>query len=60
MNSNYINDSKENEIDKILQDGIDKSLLYIQSFKMNNSNPFPKYSTITKNNSKIKKISNKK
>ena len=59
MNSDFINNYKENEIDKILQDGIDKSLLYIQSLNMNNSNPFPKYQTISKNKSKIKNNSNK-
>ena len=59
MNSNCINSYQENEIDKILQDGIDKSLLYIQSLNMNNSNPFPKYSTIPKNKSKSKNILDK-
>ena len=46
MNSNLIiNNTQENEIDKILQDGIDKSLLYIQSLNMKNSNELVKYST---------------
>ena len=46
MNSNLIiNNTQENEIDKILQDGIDKSLLYIQSLNMSNSNELVKYST---------------
>ena len=39
MNSNFIiNNSQENEIDKILQEGIDKSLLYMKTLNMNNSN----------------------
>lgn len=47
MNSNYrMNNSQENEIDKILQDGIDKSLQYMKQLDINNTNPsyFPQYS----------------
>ena len=47
MNSYIIiNNSQEKEIDKILQEGIDKSLLYRQTLQMNNSNELPKYSTV--------------
>jgi len=46
MNSNFIiNNSQENEIDKILQEGIDKSLLYMKTLNMNNSNEINTYST---------------
>ena len=46
MNSNFIiNNSQENEIDKILQEGIDKSLLYMKTLNMNNSNEFNAYTT---------------
>ena len=47
MNSNYrVTNSQENEIDKILQDGIDKSLQFMKRLDINNTNPnyFPKYS----------------
>ena len=47
MNSNYIvNNSQENEIDKILQDGIDKSLQFMKQLDINNtnSNYIPQYS----------------
>lgn len=47
MNSNYrVNNSQENEIDKILQDGIDKSLLFMKQLEINNTNPtyFPQHS----------------
>ena len=47
MNSNYrVNNSQENEIDKILQDGIDKSLQYMKQLDINNtnSNYFPQNS----------------
>ena len=47
MNSNYrVNNSQENEIDKILQDGIDKSLQFMKQLDINNtnSNYFPQYS----------------
>ena len=43
MKNNLItNESQENEINKILQDGIDKSLLYINSFKSSDLNTFSK------------------
>ena len=46
MNSNFIiNNSQENEIDKILQEGIDKSLLYMKTLNMNNPNEINTYST---------------
>ena len=46
MNSNFIiNNSQENEIDKILQEGIDKSLSYMKTLNMNNSNEFNAYTT---------------
>ena len=54
MNSNFITNSQENEIDKILQDGIDKSLLYIQSLNMSNPNEIQKYSTVPLRKSKTK------
>ncbi len=47
MNSNYI---QEIEIDKILQDGIDKSLLYIQSLNTTNNSNIPNF---TKKNSTV-------
>ena len=70
--NNLINNSQEKEIDKILQEGIDKSILYMQSLKMNDTAELPKYSTVPfsktiKRNSskkntlnKISKISKKK
>ena len=45
-NNLIINDSQENEINKILQDGIDKSLLYINSLNLTN---FTNFSKSTKN-----------
>ena len=46
MNSNsIINNTQEKEINKILQEGIDKSLLYIQSLNVPNSFDSYKYST---------------
>ena len=46
MNSNsIINNTQEKEINKILQEGIDKSLLYIQSLNVPNSIDSYKYST---------------
>ena len=60
MNSNYINNIQEIEIDKILQDGIDKSLLYIQSLNTTNNSNIPNF---TKKNLtdpvKKKKIKNR-
>ena len=60
-NSNFIiSNSQETEINKILQDGIDKSLLYIQSFNTNttssnlNANTYP---FIKSNTSKISNFS---
>jgi hypothetical protein len=63
MNSNIvINNSQEKEINKILQDGIDKSLLYIQSLNVPNSNESFKYSTQPKKikSNTIQNISNNK
>ena len=58
MNSNYINNIQEIEIDKILQDGIDKSLLYIQSLNTTNNSNIPNFtkknSTVPVNKQKIK------
>ena len=67
MSSTYINNIQENEIDKILQDGIDKSLKYIQSLNNTNrnktysgeintsSNFIQKYTTAPLNETKIKR-----
>jgi hypothetical protein len=67
MSSTYINNIQENEIDKILQDGIDKSLKYIQSLNNTNSNKtysgeintssnlIQKYATAPINQTKIKR-----
>ena len=45
MKNNLITyESQENEINKILQEGIDKSLLYINSFSSSNLNKFSKSS----------------
>ena len=60
MNLNSITNSQENEIDKILQDGIDKSLLYIQSLNTSNPNEIPKYSTVPLHKSKTRTHPNKK
>ena len=66
MKNNLItNESQENEINKILQDGIDKSLLYINSFKSSDLNTFSKSAKNltnkrTKNNSKTDFFTNNK
>ena len=59
MKSNLItNESQENEINKILQEGIDKSLLYINSFKINsNYNNFSQSAKNLTNKSNNKKLS---
>ena len=59
MNSNYkLNNFQENEIDKILQDGIDKSLSYINSFNMNNSKNNIQFSNKTFNNQNYTNFNN--
>jgi hypothetical protein len=52
------NEYQENEINKILQDGIDKSLLYINSFNTSNFRNFSKSSKLLTNKKKDEKISN--
>ena len=61
MNSNYrMNNSQENEIDKILQDGIDKSLQFMKRLDINSTNPnyFPKYSNQSQSQSQSYSTSN--
>ena len=58
MKNNLItNDYQEKEINKILQDGIDKSLLYINSLNMSNFNDFSQTKKELINNSRTKKYS---
>ena len=57
MKNNLITyESQENEINKILQDGIDKSL-YIKSLNMSNFNDFSQSATYIANKTKTKKYS---
>ena len=59
MKNNLItNEYQENEINKILQDGIDKSLLYINSFNTSNFRNFSKSSKLLTNKKNEEKISN--
>ena len=59
MKNNLItNEYQENEINKILQDGIDKSLLYINSFNTSNFRNFSKSSKLLTNKKNDEKISN--
>ena len=59
MKNNLItNEYQENEINKILQDGIDKSLLYINSFNTSNFRKFSKSSKLLTNKKNDEKISN--
>ena len=59
MKNNLItNEYQENEINKILQDGIDKSLLYINSFNTSNFRNFSKSSKLLTNKKIDEKISN--
>ena len=59
MENNLItNEYQENEINKILQDGIDKSLLYINSFNTSNFRNFSKSSKLLTNKKNDEKISN--
>ena len=59
MKNNLItNEYQENEINKILQDGIDKSLLYINSFNTSNFRNFSKSSKLLTNKKNNEKISN--
>ena len=58
MKNNLITyESQENEINRILQDGIDKSLLYIKSLNMSNFNDFSQPSTDITNKERTKKYS---
>jgi len=58
MKNNLITyESQENEINRILQDGIDKSLLYIRSLNMSNFNDFSQPSTDITNKERTKKYS---
>ena len=58
MKNNLITyDSQENEINKILQDGIEKSLLYINSLNMSNFNDFSQSTKDLTNKSSTKKYS---
>ena len=59
MKNNLItNEYQENEINKILQDGIDKSLLYINSFNTSNFRNFSKSSKLLTDKKNEEKISN--
>ena len=58
MKNNLTNEYQENEINKILQDGIDKSLLYINSFNTSNFRNFSKSSKLLTNKKNEEKISN--
>ena len=59
MKNNLItNEYQENEINKILQDGIDKSLLYINTFNTSNFRNFSKSSKLLTNKKNEEKISN--
>ena len=59
MKNNLItNEYQENEINKILQDGIDKSLLYVNSFNTSNFRNFSKSSKLLTNKKIDEKISN--
>ena len=59
MKNNLItNEYQENEINKILQDGINKSLLYINSFNTSNFRNFSKSSKLLTNKKNGEKISN--
>jgi len=58
MKNNLLSyESQENEINRILQDGIDKSLLYIKSLNMSNFNDFSQPSTDITNKERTKKYS---
>ena len=58
MKNNLITyEYQENEINRILQDGIDKSLLYIKSLNMSNFNDFSQPSTDITNKERTKKYS---
>lgn len=58
MKNNLTNEYQENEINQILQDGIDKSLLYINSFNTSNFRNFSKSSKLLTNKKNDEKISN--
>ena len=58
MKNNLITlETQENEINKILQEGIDKSLLYLNSFKQSDLNNFSKSAKNLTNKTRTKKTS---